>query len=111
MPRAVLPHRRQSYRFALDWGAHKFDVTVSLLDSGEAAEVFLSSNKVGSDIQALARDGAILVSLALQHGCELDVMANAVTRDEQGKPSSLIGALIDKIGEEVAWLNSSRAAE
>jgi hypothetical protein len=42
----------------------------------------------------------VLLSLALQYGCELDTARHAITRDSQGAPSSIIGAVIDRLSEE-----------
>ena len=47
---------------------------------------FWSSNKPGSPIESIARDAAILVSLAVQFGCPLDVIRHALTKDDTGTP-------------------------
>jgi hypothetical protein len=49
--------------------------------------------------QPIARDGAVLLSLALQYGAELENIRSAITRDEQGAPSSVVGAVIDRLCE------------
>ncbi|WP_442896066.1 toprim domain-containing protein [Bradyrhizobium sp. AZCC 2289] len=51
-------------------------------------------------VEAIARDGAVLLSLALQHGAELDNIRSAITRDEQGAPSSIVGAVVDQLSGE-----------
>jgi hypothetical protein len=63
--------------------------------AGGPAEVFVSGTKVGSGIEAVARDGAVLLSLALQYGVPLAIICGAITRDQAGKPSSIMGAIVD----------------
>ena len=38
------------------------------LHDGALGEVFINSRKTGGDVEAIARDAAVLLSLALQHG-------------------------------------------
>jgi hypothetical protein len=48
-------------------------------------------------MDAITRDGAILLSLALQHGTPLETIANAITRNCRGEADSIIGAVVDRI--------------
>lgn len=96
--RAVLPRRRLCERFDLRHGTIDYSVTTGLRVDGSVAEVFLSDHrKVGTEMSALARDAAVIISLALQHGCSLDTIAGAVTREPSGAPAGLAGAVIDAI--------------
>jgi hypothetical protein len=61
-------------------------------------EVFLNCSKSGSQAETLARDSAVLLSLALQHGAPLSTIAHALTRNGDGSPSGPIGALVDLMG-------------
>jgi len=70
------------------------------------AEVFLEGGKVGSALQAMARDAAVLASLCLQHGVPVETMRHALTRidtppgiNRLGDPAGPIGALLDKAVE------------
>lgn len=60
------------------------------------AEIFLSSHKPGSPIEAIARDAAVTVSIALQFGAELETIRAALTRDHGG-PATALGAALDAI--------------
>jgi hypothetical protein len=62
------------------------------------AEVFLNCAKSGTQAETLARDSAVLLSLALQHGVPIETISHAITRDADGKPSGPIGALVDLMG-------------
>ena len=59
--------------------------------------MFISTNKIGTAQDALARDIAILMSLALQHGCTLETIRDALTREADGAPSTIAGAVADKL--------------
>jgi hypothetical protein len=97
--RRILPNRRQGETFELTHGAMRtrFLVTVGFFRPGQPAEVFVSGSKSGSDFEAAARDGAILLSLCLQHGVPVATMRGAVTRDGNGAPSTIIGAILDRL--------------
>lgn len=98
--RKVLPHRRFAETFVVNHGKQStpFVVTVGYYDNGvEIGEVFISGSKSGSDFDAVARDGAILLSLALQHGVPLDTIRHAITREGDGRPSTIVGAVVDRL--------------
>lgn len=98
-----LPSRRYSESFALRFGGRNrtFHITCGYYDHGrrQLGEVFVSGGKSGQDDEALARDGAVLISLGLQHGVPLGIMGGAITRNQDGSPSSIIGAVLDQLLE------------
>jgi hypothetical protein len=63
--------------------------------SVDISEVFINCGKSGEQVQTLARDSAVLLSLALQHGAPVGELRNAITRDADGQPSGPIGRLLD----------------
>lgn len=104
--RKRLPDRRAaetfSFRHSVAPGAPTmiYIATIGRSEDGQIAEVFLNSTKLGSGADANARDAAIAVSLALQHGVPLDVLRSALTRNHDGSASTPIGALLDIIAKE-----------
>lgn len=108
MTRSVLPFRRPTYTFDIFDASGRIDLTVSYSTfepAGSAtphtiAEVFITSRKIGSDAEAIARDAAILLSLAVQHGCPLDIIRHALTRNADGSPQSLMGRVVDRVARE-----------
>jgi hypothetical protein len=48
----------------------RFTASASRFPDGRLAEVFLDNHKAGSAIGVLVRDGAIVLSFALQHGAD-----------------------------------------
>jgi len=98
--REVLPTRRENVTIGMDWNNQHFDITASFYPDGRTAEAFIAYPKVGSEVQALSRDGAIILSLALQYGCPLSDISHSLTRDESGGPASLLGAFLDVVATE-----------
>lgn len=108
--RLTLPQRRPTFVFDMRDDAGRVDLTVSY-STVEApgtppphtiAEVFITSRKIGSSAEAIARDAAILLSLALQYGCPLDVIRHALTRNQDGTAQSLVGRVVDRVNEEAS---------
>jgi len=111
--RAVLPNRRHSETFEIRHGGQNtpFQITVGYFTgpsygwSGEIVphtkigEVFISGSKSGSAFDAVARDGAILLSLCMQHGVPLETIKHAMTRQADGSASTIVGAVVDRLTE------------
>jgi ribonucleoside-diphosphate reductase alpha chain len=99
MTREMLPQRRRSITFTLDWGGLKAPhlITIGHYDDGRIGEVFIGGGKSGEQVEAIARDGAVLLSIAMQMGADLASIRHAITRDSQGQPLSIVGAVIDQL--------------
>ena len=87
--RVRLPNRRASETFSFRRLGIRFTATISRFDDGGLAEVFLTNGKVNSQADTVARDSAVVASLALQHGTPVDVIRKALLRDSQGEAVSL----------------------
>lgn len=78
--------------------ALRFHITVGEYKDGKPGEVFVTAlGKAGrgSMLEALARDAAILISIAIQYGAPIETMRRAITRDEQNRPMTFVGAVLD----------------
>ena len=97
--RSALPMRRRSETFEIDFGGLKNShvITVGFYEDGSIGEVFINGGKSGEQVEAIARDGAVLLSMALQHGATLDTIKHAITRDSQDAPQSIIGVVVDRL--------------
>jgi ribonucleoside-diphosphate reductase alpha chain len=60
------------------------------------------NHKCDSHADACAKDSAIVASIALQYGVPLEVLRKALLHDEQGGPSTPIGAALDLLAKEPA---------
>ena len=100
MIRRILPQRRAAETFDLRFWNQPFTVTVGFFDDGTPGEVFVDSRKTGGDVDAIARDAAVLLSLGLQHGTPIETIRHAVTRNgASGAPASIIGAVVDAVAD------------
>jgi hypothetical protein len=97
--REKLPNKREGETVKLRFGAHRhaYHVTTGYYADGRIGEVFVNGGKAGSEAEALARDGAVLISIGLQHGVPLATMRDAVTRNRDGSPQTVVGAVLDLI--------------
>lgn len=100
--REVLPNRRYSEVISLDHDGILFNGQVSFSPEGKPLEIFLDGGKNGTAVQAVARDSAVAVSLALQFGTPLEILRKAMTRDDHGRAAGPIGAFLDLVSEVVS---------
>jgi hypothetical protein len=97
--RERLRNRRASETFSVECNGLTYVATVSRFDDGRIAEIFLSNHRNGSQADAVARDAAVVASIALQYGAPLDVIRRALMRDSRGIASSPLGAALDIIAD------------
>ena len=97
MSRRRLPNRRASETYSFTWQGMAFTATVSRFSDGTLGEIFLSNGKIDSSADAIARDSAVIFSIALQSGADIDVMRKALLRDARGVPSGPLGTVLDLI--------------
>ena len=95
--RRVLPQRRAAETFHLRIWKQLFSVTVGFYADGTPGEVFIDGCKTGNDIESIARDAAVLLSLALQHGVPPETIRHAITRGASEEPASILGAVVNSI--------------
>jgi hypothetical protein len=92
--RERLPNRRAAGLINFQHDRRRWTASFGRFADGRVAEVFLDGPKE-SPIVALAQDGALAASLALQSGCPLDTLRHALDGREAG-PLEVALALIDE---------------
>jgi hypothetical protein len=97
--REKLPNRRPNESFMFEVGGFRFTATVSRFPDGRIGELFLNNHKAGNAVDTNARDAAILLSFALQHGADVDSIRRALCRDSQGRALGPIAAALDQLME------------
>jgi hypothetical protein len=102
MIRRTLPQRRAAETFDLRFWNQLFTVTVGFYADGTPGEIFLDGCKTGTDIESIARDAGVLLSLALQHGVAPKTIRHAVTRGASEEPASILGAVVDCISTNLS---------
>lgn len=97
MTRSKHPNRRPSSGFSFNYGKREYNCTYSAYNHGVVFEVFMQAGKPGSDLEAMARDAAVVMSLALQYGCPLSTIKQALTEGELGEPAGPLGVMTNMI--------------
>lgn len=107
--RKRMPPRRASETFGFTHSAPgrqgvNYTVTIGFydLDMTKPGEVFLNAEKLTTDLDIAARDSAILLSYAIQHGADPASIALSMARDEEGRPLGVMGTLLDLMIKEQA---------
>jgi len=77
--RRRLPDERQSITHKFDIGGHEGYLTVGMYEDGTPGEIFVVMAKQGSVVSGLMDAFATSISLALQYGVPLEVLANKFT--------------------------------
>lgn len=95
--RRGLPNRRDSETFRFRCEPFEYAATVSRYPDGTLAEIFISNGKAGSGSDTVAKDAAVVCSIALQFGVPLDVIRKALLRDARGVAASPLGVALDRI--------------
>jgi hypothetical protein len=102
MTRARLPNRRLAETFDIEVAGLKYKATIGRFPDGALAECFVSNHKAGNASDVAARDAGILLSLCLQHGCSVETISRALSRNTDGSASGVMGAVLDAIAEREA---------
>ena len=79
-----------------------FRVSIGLVDD-RIAEVFIAAetpNQRNTQLDTLARDAGILLSMLLQYGAPLAEIGHALSRETGGAPQTLIGTVVDALRQE-----------
>jgi hypothetical protein len=89
--RRRLPNRREHELVDFEHGGIRYTAGIGRFDDGTLAEVFLNAwGKAGSMVDVLARDTAVLASLALQCGASVDTIRHALIRNSDGSASGAL---------------------
>ncbi len=99
--RERLPSRRPAETADIIFSGQRFTVAIGFYPDGRPGEVFAKGARIGSDLDALLDDACIALSLLLQHGIDPRHLAATVGRLGDHQPASLIGAVADRLAEEV----------
>jgi hypothetical protein len=95
-----LPNRRGHELLRFKHGGIQYTASAGRFENGDLAEIFLSTSKHGTAIDVNARDAAIAASLLLQHGCHVDTLRKALTRNSDGSASGPLARALDLLGQE-----------
>jgi ribonucleoside-diphosphate reductase alpha chain len=98
--RQRLPNRREHELLNFEHGGISYTAGVGRFENGELAEIFLSTRKHGTAIDVNARDASVAASLLLQHGCQVDTLRCALTRNGDGLASGPLAHALDLLADK-----------
>src|SRR3984893_13018526 len=87
--RERLPNRRQGETFDIECAGLRYTCTIGRFRDGRIAEIFLSNHKSNSAADTAAT--AIVASIALQFGANVETIRRALCRDSRGHASGPLG--------------------
>jgi ribonucleoside-diphosphate reductase alpha chain len=97
--RQRLPNRREHELVEFEHAGIQYTAGAGRFDDGGLAEIFLSTAKHGTAVDLNARDAAVAASLLLQHGCPVDTLRRALTRNADGSASGPLARALDLLAE------------
>jgi hypothetical protein len=103
-----LPNRRAAESFELEVEGLRYTATVGRFPDGTIGELFLTNQKSNSSADTAARDSAIVLSIAIQHGADLETIRRALCRDSHGRASGPLGIALDIIMASAAPCATSK---
>jgi hypothetical protein len=101
MKRERLPNRRLCESFSFEIDGLCFTASVGRFADGRVAEIFLSNHKSGNQSDTNARDAAVILSFALQHGADIDEIRKALCRSSTGRALGPIARALDILVGEI----------
>ncbi len=103
MSRERLPSRRRQVTDVLRYpsaNGRRIHLSAGFSPDGRLLECFARGGSiVGQDLDFLLDDIAVIVSRCLQHGDRLSHIAAGLGRTREGKPTSIVAAIVDKLRE------------
>ena len=97
--RQRLPNRRGHELLGFEHGGIRYTAGVGHFEDGGLAEIFLTTTKHVTAVDVNARDAAAAASLLLQHGCSVDTLRLALTRNGDGSGSGPLAHALDLLEE------------
>src|SRR5262245_34346862 len=93
--RRRLPNRRGHELVDFEHCGIRYTAGIGRFEDGRLAEIFLNTAKHGTAVDTNARDAAVAASLLLQHGCSVDTLRLALTRNGDGSASGPLAHALD----------------
>jgi hypothetical protein len=93
--RQRLPNRRGHELVDFEHGGIRYTAGIGRFGDGRLAEIFLNTRKHGTGLDTNARDASIAASLLFQHGCSVETLRHALTRNGDGSASGPLARALD----------------
>ena len=93
--RERLPNRRGHELVDFEHCGIRYTAGIGRFCDGRLAEIFLNTAKHGTAVDTNSRDAAVAASLLLQHGCPIETLRRALTRNADGSASGPLARALD----------------
>lgn len=97
--RQKLRDRRSHWLYRFECDGQSYTGGIGRFDDGRIAEIFINGSKVGTAAETNAQDAALVASLALQHGCPIRTIRNALARPGGG--AGPLATLLDEVERQL----------
>ena len=94
MTRSRLPQRRNAELVSFSHEGVSYTAHFGCDGNGRLAEIFLDAAKEGSTANTVARECAVILSIALQHHTPLSIIRDALPKLQDGSPAGPIGVAL-----------------
>jgi hypothetical protein len=90
---------KQTWTFGLPYGnRHRiFRVEVEFSPDWKPTEVMIECAEANAEFKKAVCDGAIILSLVLQRDVPLETLRDAVLRNPDNTPETILGAVVDRL--------------
>ena len=99
MSRNRIPNRRRRTPISFELNGHVYTGGAGHYPSGEIGELFLSAGKTGTDLAISIAESCIAASLAIQYGCPIETLRDALLKDDSGKAAGALGRMVEILTE------------
>lgn len=97
MSRLKPRNRRATETLTFTFMSATYHVSFGRAPNGNISEIFVVAGKVGSAVEAMARDLGIAVSIMLQSGILLTDIERSLTHNEDGTSAGPLGEIIKQM--------------
>lgn len=89
--RSMFRNRRDGESFSFEHDGLKYHAICNRFGNGQIGEIFVDAGKVGSTAHTIAKECAVLFSLARQYGTPMEVIRAALPLLHDGSPAGPLG--------------------
>jgi hypothetical protein len=97
-----LSNRRLGETFELQVGGLHYTAMIGRFPDGRIGEILLNNQKANSAADTDERDRAIVLSITLQHGTDIETIRRALCRDSHGRASGPLGQALECIAGSIS---------
>jgi hypothetical protein len=90
-----LPNSRPSETFDFEHGGVQYTATIGRFDSGALSEIFLNAGKLGSTANIVAREAAVIFSIARQFGAPVETLCAALPKLPDNSAAGPLGKALE----------------